>query len=68
MAQYKNSDGNDYTAIQYCQPSWQARNVDETNQKMGYLDLSDRANRDKEPTGLHGEKSRKQIMADKFGY
>ena len=68
MAEYKNSSGNDYTADQYCQPSWNARNTEEANKALGYNNLSDKANRDKAPTGLHGEKSRKQEMGGNFGY
>lgn len=63
MSEYK-----DYTGIQYCMPSIEKRNVDETNKAMGYLNLSDKANRNKTPQGLQGEKSRKQIMGGGFGY
>lgn len=58
----------DYTGEQYCMPSWNERNTMEANKALGYNNLSDKANRDKMPTGLHGEKSRKQIMGGDFGY
>lgn len=66
--EYKNSSGNDYTGEQFCQPSWEKRNVMEANAKLGYNDLSDKANRNKEPQGLQGAKQRKQEMGGKFGY
>jgi hypothetical protein len=68
MADYKNSDGNDYTGKQYCQPSWNARNTLGANKALGYNDLSDKANRDKQPQGLQGDKMRKQQMGGDFGY
>ena len=68
MADYKNSSGNDYTAVQFCQPSWEKRNVMEANKALGYNDLSDKANRNKEPQGLQGAKNRKQEMGGNFGY
>lgn len=58
----------DLTAKQYCMPSIEKRNVDEANKALGYNNLSDKANRDKMPQGLQGEKSRKQEMGGNFGY
>lgn len=68
MAEYKNSDGNDYTGKEFAQPSWEKRNVMEANKALGYNALSDKANRDKMPQGLQGAKERKQEMGGKFGY
>lgn len=68
MEKYSNDAGHDYTSVQFCQPSWEKRNVMEANKALGYNNLSDKANRNKEPQGLQGEKSRKQIMGGDFGY
>lgn len=62
------ADYRDYTGTQYCMPSVEKRNVDEANKALGYNDLSDKANRNKSPQGLQGEKSRKQQMGGGFGY
>ncbi len=52
----------DLTGVQYCMDSVNARNVEETNRMMGCHDLSNKANRDKQPQGLQGAKVNKQEM------
>ena len=41
--------------------SWQARNVDETTNAMGYHDMGDLANTPKAPTVMKGEKRNMQL-------
>ena len=62
------ADYEDKTGEQYCMNSWNSRNTEEANRAMGYNNLSDKANRSKEPTGMKADKSRKQEMGGKFGY
>lgn len=45
----------------YCQDSWQARNVRETNKAMGYDDMSDLANTKRAPVSMVGEKRNTQL-------
>lgn len=49
----------------YCmKKSWNARNVDEMTQKMGYNDASDLANTQRPPTAVKAEKRNQQAGAD----
>lgn len=69
MANVKVTGGyEDMTGKQYCMPSIEKRNVDTANKALGYNNLSDKANRDKSPQGLQGDKMRKQEMGGDFGY
>lgn len=58
----------------YCMDkSWQARNVKEMNQAMGYHNMADRANSSTPPTQMMGEKANKQLSPqmpgeDEFNY
>lgn len=64
MADYQNADGvnGQVESEQYCmKKSWQARNVDSTNQAMGYNDMADLANTPKPPTRMEGEKRNVQL-------
>lgn len=62
MADYQDSDGGQVEGESYCmKKSWQARNVDSTNQAMGYSDSADLANTPKAPTVMQGEKSNPQL-------
>jgi hypothetical protein len=66
MADYNDGDGAK-GAVEfdsYCMPSWNARNVDDMNAKMGYNDLSDLANSPKPPTAMKGAKSNPQLGPD----
>jgi hypothetical protein len=45
----------------YCMPSMEKRNVDGMNMKMGYHDMSDRANTAKMPTPVRAQVSNKQV-------
>lgn len=45
----------------YCMPSMEKRNVDEMNSKMGYNNMSDRANTKKFPVGMQAAKSNTQL-------
>lgn len=47
--------------VSYCMPSMQKRNVDEMNSKMGYNNMSDRANTPKFPTGMKAAKVNSQL-------
>lgn len=62
------SDKKDLVGVQYSMNSWNASNVREANEKLGYNKLSDNANRDKQPQGLQGAKVCKQSMGGNFGY
>lgn len=47
---------------QYCMKiSWQARNVDEMSEKMGYHDMGDLSNTPDAPTMMKGEKRNEQL-------
>lgn len=64
MADYQNADGvnGQVENEAYCmKKSWQARNVDEMTQKMGYHDMSDLANTPKAPTQMKAEKRNVQL-------
>ncbi len=64
MADYSNADGvnGQVEQEQYCmKKSWQARNVDEMSDKMGYHDMGDLANTPKPPTQMQGEKRNVQL-------
>jgi hypothetical protein len=61
---YENADGvsGQVENESYCmKKSFQARNVDEMTQKMGYHDMSDLANTPKAPTAMKGEKRNTQL-------
>lgn len=47
---------------QYCVPSMNKRNVDEMSTKMGYHDMSDRANTKPWPTSMQGATRNTQEM------
>lgn len=64
MAEYSNADGvsGQVENESYCmKKSWQARNVDEMTNAMGYHDMSDLANTPKAPTRMEGEKRNVQL-------
>ncbi len=64
MADYQNADGanGQVEETQYCmKKSWQARNVDEMSNKMGYHDMGDLSNTPKPPTQMKGEKRNVQL-------
>lgn len=64
MADYQNADGvnGQVEGESYCmKKSWQARNVDEMTQKMGYHDANDLANTPKPPTRMEGEHRNTQL-------
>ena len=64
MADYQNADGvnGQVENEQYCmKKSWNARNVDEMTEKMGYHDMSDLANTGKPPTVMKAQKSNPQL-------
>lgn len=56
MAEYDAVEGE-----QYCMPSWQKRNVQDTNNRMGYNNMADRANTPKPPVAMKAAKSDKQL-------
>ena len=74
MADYQNADGvnGQVENESYCmKKSWQARNVDEMTNKMGYHNMSDLANTPKPPNSMQGAKSNPQLspqMPKKGGY
>ncbi len=59
MADYK--DGAAVENDAYCMPSWQQRNVDDMNQRMGYHNMADRANAAHPPTPVKAAKSNPQL-------
>lgn len=64
MAGYGNADGvnGQVENEQYCmKKSWQARNVDEMTQAMGYHDMGDLANTPKAPSQMQAEKRNVQL-------
>ena len=64
MASYDDVDGvkGQVENEQYCmKKSWQARNVDEMSNAMGYHDMRDLANTPRPPNGLQGEKRNVQL-------
>lgn len=62
MADYDDGDKGQVEYESYCmKKSWQARNVDEMTQKMGYHDMSDLANTPRAPTKMEGEKRNMQL-------
>lgn len=58
---YERAGGGPVENESYCMPSWNARNVKEANDKMGYHNMGDRAN-SRTPTAMKGAKVNKQIM------
>lgn len=64
MADYNDEDGvsGQVENESYCmKKSWQARNVDQMTNAMGYHDMSDLANTPKPPTRMEGEKRNVQL-------
>lgn len=64
MADYQNADGvnGQVENESYCMKrSWQARNVDQMTNAMGYHDMSDLANTPRPPTQMKGEKRNVQL-------
>lgn len=64
MSGYENADGanGQVENESYCmKKSWQARNVDEMTNSMGYHDMGDLANTPKAPTMMKGEKRNMQL-------
>lgn len=64
MANYEDSNGinGQVQGESYCmKKSWQAQNVDEMTQAMGYHDMGDLANTPKAPTQMQGEKRNVQL-------
>jgi hypothetical protein len=64
MAEYSNADGvsGQVENESYCMKrSWQARNVDQMTNAMGYHDMSDLANTPKPPTKMEGAKRNEQL-------
>lgn len=45
----------------YCMPSWQKRNVDGMNAKLGYENMADRANTAHAPTPVKAANSNPQL-------
>jgi hypothetical protein len=62
MAEYGDGAAGQVENEQYCmKKSWNARNVDDMNSKMGYHDMSDLANTSRPPTRATGEKTNAQM-------
>jgi len=64
MADYQNADGvnGQVENESYCmKKSWQARNVDQMTNAMGYHDMSDLANTPRPPTQMKAEKRNVQL-------
>jgi hypothetical protein len=58
-----NSDNGSSGAVEnnsYCMPSWNARNVKDMNQKLGYHNMADLANTKQPPTQMMGAKANEQ--------
>lgn len=62
------SDYNDASGVKgsvenesYCMPSWNKRNVEDMNTKMGFHNMSDRANSSTPPTRMTAAKSNPQL-------
>jgi hypothetical protein len=67
MADYNDTDGvnGQVENESYCmKKSWQARNVDEMTDKMGYHNMADLANTPKPPTAMKAAKSNPQVGPD----
>jgi hypothetical protein len=62
MAEYEDGAAGQVESDPYCMgKSFQAKNVKEMNQKMGYHNMSDLANNKKAPVEMMGEKMNKQL-------
>jgi hypothetical protein len=59
MADYGKNDTVENEA--YCMNSWQKRNTDDMNEKMGYNNMADRANAAHPPTPVKAAKSNPQL-------
>jgi hypothetical protein len=64
MTDYSDGVGGQAENEAYCmKKSFQAKNVDSMNEKMGYNNMSDLANTPKAPTKMMGAKSNPQLGA-----
>lgn len=63
MADEYGSDGS-VEQEKYCMKSWQKENVDSTNEKMGYENMSDLANCKGRPVSMEGAKENKQLSPE----
>ena len=62
MAEYDDGASGQVEGESYCmKKSWNARNVDQMTQAMGYHDMSDLANTAKPPTQMKAEKKNVQL-------
>ena len=71
MSDYDDGASGQVENESYCmKKSFQARNVESMNEKMGYYNMADQANTAKPPTPVTGDKSNKQLgpMAGKGTY
>ncbi len=59
---YEDGENGQVENESYCmKKSWQARNVDQMTNAMGYHDMGDLANTPKAPTVMKGEKRNSQL-------
>lgn len=62
MSNYDDGSESQVEGMSYCmKKSWNARNVDEMTQKMGYHDMADLANTSRPPTPVKAAKSNPQM-------
>lgn len=62
MSNYDDGASGQVEGESYCmKKNWNARNVDEMNNKMGYHNMSDMANTAKPPTPVKAAKSNPQV-------
>lgn len=61
MSEYGDGDKGAVENESYCMPSWNKRNVEDMNNKMGYHNMADRANSSTPPTQMKGAKRNEQL-------